>query len=76
MGSGLRKNETLSEFALRLKDTRYSRTSDIIPVYEELIYGSRIVDENDVVLFKENKKQLIRLFFGRLFSRIRIRKSA
>ena len=76
MGSGLRKNETLSEFALRLKDTRYSRTADIIPVYEELIYGSRIVDENDVVLFKENKKRLIRLFFGRLFSRIRIRKSA
>ena len=76
MGSGLRKNETLSEFALRLKDTRYSRTADIIPVYEELIYGSRIVDENDVVLFKENKKRLIWLFFGRLFSRIRIRKSA
>ena len=76
IGSGLRKNETLSEFALRLKDTRYSRTADIIPVYEELIYGSRIVDENDVVLFKENKKRLIRLFFGRLFSRIRIRKSA
>ena len=76
MGSGLRKDETLSEFALRLKNTPYFQTAAIIPIYEELIYGSRIVDENDVVLFKENRKLLIRLFFDRLFSRIRIRKSA
>ena len=76
IGSGLRKDETLSEFALRLKNTPYFQTAAIIPIYEELIYGSRIVDENDVVLFKENRKLLIRLFFDRLFSRIRIRKSA
>ncbi len=76
MGSGLRKDETLSEFALRLKNTPYFQTAAIIPIYEELIYGGRTAEENDVVLFKENRKLLIRLIFDRLFSRIRIRKSA
>ena len=76
MGSGLRKDETLSEFALRLKNTPYFQTAEIIPIYEELIYGGKTAEENDVVLFKENRKLLIRLFFDRLFSRIRIRKSA
>ncbi len=73
MGSGLKKNETLSEYALRLKNTRCSQTADIISIYEELIYGNLTVDENDVILFNENRKLLIRLFFDRLFHEIRFR---
>ncbi len=73
MGSGLRKGETLSEYALRLKKAHYIHAAEIIPIYEELIYGKRTVDENDVVLFNENRKLLIRLFFDQLFSRIRTR---
>ncbi len=73
MGSGLRKSETLSEFALRLKKAHYVQTAEIIPIYEELIYGNRTVDENDVCLFEDNRKLLIRLFFNQLFSRIRTR---
>ncbi len=76
MGSELRKNETLSEYSLRLENTPYSYTADLISVYEEVIYGSRTVDENDIVLFIENKKLLSKLFFKKLFSRIRIRKDA
>ena len=73
--SGLRKNETLSAFSSTLKNTPYYQTADIISIYEEMIYGNRIVDENDVLLFEENKKLLIRLFFNQLFRRIRTHKT-
>lgn len=51
LGCGMEKDETLSEFAQRIKEDFPADIGESIAVYEEAIYGRRKVNEADLALF-------------------------